>query len=404
MHPEISLLKDRKDKESASKKQIMIVAGEASGDLHGGNLVQAMHRIDPEIRFYGVGGGKLKAAGVELTADAAEMAVVGLTEVVSKLGFILKVMAQLKASLKKDRPDLLILIDYPDFNLPLAKAAKKYGIKVFYYISPQVWAWRRRRIGKIKKIVDRMAVILPFEADLYREAGVDVTFVGHPLLDVVRTKYPRKEALRRFDLAEGVTTVGILPGSRQSEVTRLLPVMLGAAEIIEKKIKDVQFVLPLADTLDIAFVSQIIAKYPVAVRLIPNEVYDVIGCTDIAMVASGTATLETALMETPMIIIYKVSAPSYYVGKMVIDVDHIGLVNIIAGKEIVPELIQFEASPEKIAAAVMEILATKERMEGIKAELKKIRDMLGSHGAAERVAHLAYDMINTKKVISNLSD
>lgn len=404
MHPETSLLIDGQDKEIGSRKRIMIVAGEASGDLHGGNLVQAMHKIDPEISFYGVGGRNLKEAGVELIADAADMAVVGLTEVVFKLGMILKVMAQLKASLKKDRPDLIILIDYPDFNLPLAKAAKKYGIKVFYYISPQVWAWRRGRIGKIKKIVDRMAVILPFEADLYREAGVDVTFVGHPLLDVVRTKYPRKEALRRFDLREEVTTVGILPGSRQSEVTRLLPVMLGAAEIIEKQIKDVQFVLPLADTLDIAFVSQIIAKHSVPVRLIPNEVYDVIGCADIAMVASGTATLETALMETPMIIIYKVSAPSYYVGRMVINIDHIGLVNIIAGKTVVPELIQFEASPENIAAGVMEILATKERMEGIKAELKKIRDMLGSHGAAERVARLAYDMINTKKIISNLSD
>ena len=404
MHPETSLLIDGQDKEIGSRKRIMIVAGEASGDLHGGNLVQAMHKIDPEISFYGVGGRNLKEAGVELIADAADMAVVGLTEVVFKLGMILKVMAQLKASLKKDRPDLIILIDYPDFNLPLAKAAKKYGIKVFYYISPQVWAWRRGRIGKIKKIVDRMAVILPFEADLYREAGVDVTFVGHPLLDVVRTKYPRKEALRRFDLREETTTVGILPGSRQSEVTRLLPVMLGAAEIIEKQIKDVQFVLPLADTLDIAFVSQIIAKHSVPVRLIPNEVYDVIGCADIAMVASGTATLETALMETPMIIIYKVSAPSYYVGRMVINIDHIGLVNIIAGKTVVPELIQFEASPENIAAGVMEILATKERMEGIKAELKKIRDMLGNHGAAERVARLAYDMINTKKIISNLSD
>ena len=396
MHPETSLFKDRQDKESSRKKRVMIVAGEASGDLHGGSLVQAMHKIDPEIRFYGVGGGNLKEAGAELIADAADMAVVGLTEVVSKLGMILKVMAQLKASLKKDKPDLVILIDYPDFNLPLAKAAKKYGVKVFYYISPQVWAWRRGRIGKIKKIVDRMAVILPFEADLYREAGVDVTFVGHPLLDVVRTKYPRKEALRRFDLREDVTTVGILPGSRESEVIRLLPVMLGAAEIIEKEIGPVQFVLPLAATLDIAFVSQIIARYSVPVRLIPNEVYDVIGCADIAMVASGTATLETALMETPMVIIYKVSAPSYYVGKMVINVDHIGLVNIIAGKTVVPELIQFEASPEKIAAEVMDILATKERMESIKGELKKIRHMLGSHGAAETVARMIYDMINFK--------
>ena len=396
MHPETSPLKNRQDKESASKKQVMIVAGEASGDLHGGNLVQAMHKINPEIIFYGVGGRNLKEAGVELIADAADMAVVGLTEVIFKLGMILKVMAQLKTSLKKDRPDLLILIDYPDFNLPLAKAAKKYGVKVFYYISPQVWAWRRGRIGKIKKIVDRMAVILPFEADLYKEAGVDATFVGHPLLDVVRTKYTRKEALIRFELREGVTTVGILPGSRQSEVTRLLPVMLGAAEIIEKKNRPVQFVLPLAATLDMAFVSQIIARHSVPVRLIPNEVYDVIGCTDVSMVASGTATLETALMETPMVIIYKVSAPSYYVGKMVINVDHIGLVNIIAGKTVVPELIQFEASPKKIAAAVMDILATKERMESTKTELKKIRDMLGSHGAAERVARLAYDMINTK--------
>ncbi|MGZ3595433.1 MAG: lipid-A-disaccharide synthase [Syntrophales bacterium] len=396
MHPETSLFKDKQDKESSRKKRVMIVAGEASGDLHGGNLVQAMHKIDPEIRFYGVGGGNLKEAGAELIADAADMAVVGLTEVVSKLGMILKVMTQLKASLKKDKPDLVILIDYPDFNLPIAKAAKKYGIKVFYYISPQVWAWRRGRIGKIQKVVDKMAVILPFEADLYKEAGVDVTFVGHPLLDVVRTKYPRKEALRRFNLREDATTVGILPGSRESEVTRLLPVMLGAAEIIEKQIGPVQFVLPLAATLDIAFVSQIIARHSVSVKLIPNEVYDVIGCTDIAMVASGTATLETALMETPMVIIYKVSAPSYYVGRMVINVDHIGLVNIIAGKAIVPELIQFEASPEKIAANVIDILASRKRMENIKAELKKIRNMLGRHGAAERVARLAYDMINAK--------
>jgi lipid-A-disaccharide synthase len=393
MHREISPFKDQRD---ASKKQIMIVAGEASGDLHGGNLVRAMHKIDPELRFYGVGGRNLKETGVELVADAAQMAVVGLTEVASKLGMILKIMSQLKASLRKVSPDLVILIDYPDFNLPLARAAKKCGVKVFYYISPQVWAWRRGRIGKIKETVDRMAVILPFEADIYKEAGVDVTFVGHPLLDVVRTKYPRREALRRFGLSEEKTTVGILPGSRQSEVKRLLPVMLGAASIIERQISSVQFVLPLADTLDKTFVSKILAKYPVEVRIIPDEVYDVIGCTDVAMVASGTATLETALMETPMVIIYKVSAPSYYVGKMVINVDHIGLVNIIAGKAIVPELIQDEASPDKIAHEVINMLTTPRRMEHIKEELKKIRNMLGSQGAAERVARLAYDMINPK--------
>ncbi len=393
MHPEEALLKEKLSSETGNNKRIMIVAGEASGDLHGGNLVQAMHRIDPTIRFYGVGGRKLREAGVKLMADSADMAVVGLTEVVSKLGMILQVMAQLKASMRKDRPDLVILIDYPDFNLSLAKAAKKYGIKVFYYISPQVWAWRKGRIRQIKKTVDKMAVILPFEASLYNEAGVNTEFVGHPLLDVVEAKYSRKEAILKFGLKEGVTTVGILPGSRQSEVARLLPEMLKAAEIIEKKLKPVQFVLPLADTLDIAFVSQIISEYSIKVELIRNEVYDVISCADIAMVASGTATLETALMETPMIIIYKVSAPSYYVGKMVINVDHIGLVNIIAGKTVVPELIQDEASPEKIAAMVMDIITDSKRMADIKTELSKIRDMLGSPGAAERTARLAFEML-----------
>ena len=391
--PDTALLKNRRVTETGNAKRIMIVAGEASGDLHGGNLVQAMHQIDPSLRFYGIGGKKLKAAGVELIADSADMAVVGLTEVVSKLGMILKVMAQLKASLKADRPDLIILIDYPDFNLSLAKAAKKYGVRVFYYISPQVWAWRQGRIGKIKKIVDKMAVILPFEASLYNKAGVDATFVGHPLLDVVRAKYSRAEALRRFGLRQGITTVGILPGSRQSEVVRLLPEMLMAAEIIEKKLSSVQFVLPLADTLETHFVSNIIRQYPIKVKVIPDEIYDVIGCADIAMVASGTATLETALMGTPMIIIYKVSAPSYYVGKMVINVDHIGLVNIMAGKTIVPELIQGAAIPEAIAAEVIDILTNRERMDDIKTELSKIRDMLGSPGAAVRAAHLAYEMI-----------
>ncbi|HET6461723.1 MAG TPA: lipid-A-disaccharide synthase, partial [Syntrophales bacterium] len=280
--------------------------------------------------------------------------------------------------------------------LSLAKAAKKHGIKVFYYISPQVWAWRKGRIWQIKKTVDKMAVILPFEASLYNEAGVDAEFVGHPLLDVIGTKYLREAAALKFGLKDGIITVGILPGSRQSEVTRLLPEMLKAAEIIEKRLKHVQFVLPLADTLDVAFVSQIISQYPIKVEVIRNEVYDVIACADIAMVASGTATLETALMGTPMVIIYKVSAPSYYVGKMVINIDHIGLVNIVAGKTVVPELIQDEASPEKIAAIVMEILADGKRMADIKTELAKIRGMLGSPGAAERTARLAYDMINTK--------
>jgi lipid-A-disaccharide synthase len=394
MRSEMCTNEDEKNTNSGNSKRIMIVAGEASGDLHGGNLVKAMRQIDPNLQFCGIGGKNLKREGVHLIADSANMAVVGLTEVFSKLGTIRKALRYLEISLKKAKPDLLILIDYPDFNLKLARTAKKNGVKIFYYIGPQVWAWRKGRIKTIKKMVDKMALILPFETRLYSEAGIDATFVGHPLLDVVRAKYSRQEALHRFGLHEGTTTIGILPGSRQSEVIRLLPEMLKAAEIIENKLHPVQFVLPLADTLDMSLVVQITKQYPVTVRIITGEIYDVISCTDIAMVASGTATLETALMAKPMVIIYKLSSPSYYVGKMIIHVDHIGLVNIIAGKTVVPELIQKDATPKNIAAEIIDILTNKTRMEDIKAELSKIRSALGSPGATERAARLAFDMLH----------
>jgi lipid-A-disaccharide synthase len=393
MRSEICVRENRKDRGSGSPKRIMIVAGEASGDLHGGNLVRAMHQIDPSLRFYGTGGKKLKEAGVDLLANSADMAVVGLTEVFSKLGTIRKVMTTLKASIKKDKPDLLILIDYPDFNLSLAATAKKNGVKVFYYISPQVWAWRKGRIAVIKKNVDKMAVILPFEVPFYREAGVDATFVGHPLLDEVKNNFSKEEALKHFGLQTDMTTVGLLPGSRQSEIVRLLPEMLKAAEIIEKEMPPVQFVLPLADIQDRDVVSNIIGQFPVKVTVIHNAVYDVLQCADMVIVASGTATLETALMETPMVIVYRVSAPSYYIGKMVINVHHIGLVNIIAGKTVVPELIQDDVTGERIAAEVINILANRTRMEEIRAELVELKNKLGSPGAAVRAARLACDML-----------
>ncbi|MEI7672281.1 MAG: lipid-A-disaccharide synthase, partial [Deltaproteobacteria bacterium] len=324
-------------------RRVMIVAGEASGDLHGGNLVRAMHQINPDLSFYGMGGKKMQAAGVELLADAADMAVVGLTEVVFKLGMILRVMRRLTNTLTKTPPALLILIDYPDFNLPLARAARKRGIKVLYYISPQVWAWRKDRIDIIRNTVDRMAVILPFEEEFYRKAGVDVTFVGHPLLDEVTRKYPRAAAQKRFGLQEEAVTIAILPGSRKSEVARLLPEMLGACRILIEKISPIQFALPLAGTLAPDFVRDILRQFPVRVNVIPDEMYDIVAVADAAMVASGTATLETALLETPMVVVYKVSGLSYAIGRRFIQVDHISLVNLIAGRAVVPELIQNDA-------------------------------------------------------------
>lgn len=375
-------------------KRILIVAGEASGDLHGARLVRAMMAKEPGIRFYGIGGGNLREAGVDLWADAADMAVVGLTEVVSKLREILAVMGRLKKSLRLLKPDLVILIDYPDFNLPLARSAKKCGIPVFYYISPQVWAWRKGRIKTLGRTVDRMAVVLPFEEALYRQAGVDATFVGHPLLDVVEAASPRGETLRRFGLRDQVTTVALLPGSRKGEVSRLLPSMLMAARLLAEKVKPVQFLLPLAATLDEAWMRERIAGADAPeIRLIRGATYDAVAAADAAVVVSGTATLETALLGTPLIVIYKVSALSYLIGRMLISVDHIGLVNIVAGKTVAPELIQHEANPERIAAEVLAILGDDDRRKAIREELSRIREKLGSPGAAQRAACLALELL-----------
>lgn len=377
----------------SDKKKVAIIAGEASGDLHGSDLVKAMQRIDHRIQFYGIGGEKLREAGVKIIADSSDMAVVGLTEVLSKLGFILSVRRKLKQSLYDENPDLLILIDYPDFNLPLAKVAKKYGIKVFYYISPQVWAWRKRRIYDIARYVDKMAVILPFETSIYEEVNLDVSFVGHPLLDVVKRKFSRDDALREFGLKDRGAIIGILPGSRESEVIKLLPDMMKAAVILKERIAHVQFVLPLAGTLKHDFISDIMSQYLVDVTVVKDNVYDVIGVSDIVMVASGTATLETALLETPMVIVYKVSPVSYFIGRIIINVDHIGIVNIIAGKKVVPEFIQDDAKPENIANEIYDILSNAPRMDKIKRDLSQIREKLGSPGAAARAAEQAYEII-----------
>jgi lipid-A-disaccharide synthase len=371
----------------------MIIAGEASGDMHGGNLVQAMRAIDPDLLFYGVGGIKMQMAGVKLAANAADMAVVGLTEAIFKIRTFLRVMRRLKASLKDDPPDLLILIDYPDFNLPLAKAARKLRIKVLYYISPQVWAWRKGRINAIRETVDQMVVILPFEEEFYRQAGVNVTFAGHPLLDEVKTKHGRHDVINRLGFKEGAVTVALLPGSRKNEVSRLLPEMLAACDILNKMIFPVQFVLPLASTLSFSFINDILARSLVQVKIVQDDIYDVIAASDAAIVASGTATLETALLETPMVVIYKISDISYAIGKRFIKVDHISLVNLIAGKEIVTELVQNDANPQRIAAETRALLVNKKKADEMKLSFAEIRGKLGSPGASERTAKIAWEML-----------
>ena len=288
------------------------------------------------------------------------------------------------------RPDLVILIDYPDFNIPLAKAAKKRGIKVFYYISPQVWAWRKSRIGQIKKTVNKMAVILPFEVDTYSQEGFAVNYVGHPLLDMVKLNYSKQESRKKFGLDEDKITIGILPGSRPSEVRKLMPELLRAAQILKKEMLDTQFILPLADTLEEIMVTEIISRFNVKVKVISGHTYDVISCADLALVASGTATLETALLGVPMIIVYKISLLSYFIGRLFVDVKNIGLVNIVAGKTIVPELIQRDASGKRIAGEALAILKNGERKQEMIRELAAIRAKLGEPGAARRAAQFAW--------------
>ncbi len=371
----------------------MIIAGEASGDMHGASLVQEMLKIEPTINFYGIGGNGLREAGVKLVANASEMAVVGLTEVISKLGKFIYVMNLLKKSLNDVQPDLVILIDYAGFNLRLAKAVHKKGIKVFYYISPQVWASRKGRIRKIKKYVNKMAVILPFEVETYQQENFHVDYVGHPLLDLVKPNYSKPESRQKFNLPGNKTTIGLLPGSRISEVEKLLPEMLQAGELLAKQIPDIQFLLPLADTLEEKTIADIIAGYNLKVTVISGHTYDAISCTDLAVVASGTATLETALLGVPMIIIYKISPLTYLIGKMIIKVKNIGIVNIIAGKTIVPELIQNEANSQRIAEEALAILNDPQRKQEIIKDLAEIRAKLGNPGAAIRAAKLACDML-----------
>jgi len=374
--------------------RVMIIAGEASGDLHGSFLVREMLSINPALRFYGIGGNKMREAGVELLAHAADIAVVGITEVFSKIGTFFKVIAKIKKSMDQLKPDLVILIDFPDFNLNIAaRAAKKRNLKVFYYISPQVWAWREGRVGQIKRLVDKMAVILPFEVDFYAARGLTVHYVGHPLRDTVKTAFTQSEARLHFGLSEKKTTIGLLPGSRTSEITRLLPEMASAAKIISQKIPDAQYILPLADTLEETFVSGILAASGLNVKIVPGRTYDVLACCDLAIVTSGTATLETGLMGVPMIVIYKVSLFSALIGRMIIRPQHIGMVNILAGKTVAPELIQRDANGPRIASEALAILLNDEKRRNIIRDLNDIRAKLGEPGAAGRAAQMACDMI-----------
>ena len=375
----------------SEKKCIMIIAGETSGDIHGAKLVSAMRKRNNGLFFCGIGGRALGEAGVKLLMDASEIAVVGITEVFSKIPNILKGLRVVKKALKTLRPDLLILIDFPDFNLHLASSAKKLGIPVLYYISPKVWAWRSGRVKRIGELVDHLAVILPFEEDFYRSHAIPVTFVGHPLLDTLTS--PQNKTLNGRTKDNPV--IGFLPGSRDGEIARHLPIMINAARILHRKIDNVKFLISLAPEVKRTYVEEIIKKHKaeIAFELVADSSEKVFERSTLVVAASGTVTLEAAISGTPMVIIYKVSPISYWVGRAMIKVKHVGLANLIAGRKIVPELLQKEASPIRISDTVFEMLGDPSGLERVRLELLNIRDLLGGPGASERVADIALGMM-----------
>ena len=372
---------------------VVIVAGEASADLHGSNLVRAMREVDPNLRFIGIGGKLMEQAGVGILVPSSEMAVVGLTEVFSRSRTILKAYLQLKSIIKNKKPSLVILIDYPDFNISLARSAKRSGVPVLYYISPQVWAWRKGRVKKLAGRVDRMAVILPFEESFYRERGMRVEYVGHPLLDAIPAGLVREEIAIQWDLQESFPIIGLLPGSRREEVVTLLPTMLKAMEVLKNHYPNLACLLPRASTISSELIASMVRHSPVRVQTTEGDIYKVLKVCDLALVASGTATLETAIMGVPMIILYRVSTLSYWVARVLVKVPYIGLVNWIAEGKVAPELIQKEVTPESISREALPLIEAGSRREVMIRNLQGITEKLRK-GASRRTAQIALEMMH----------
>lgn len=372
----------------------MLAAGEASGDLHGSNLVKAVSRIDPSVRFYGMGGERLKSAGMELLFDLEHMAVMGVSEVFSGLGRVLSTLRALKKSLKEERPSALVLIDYPDFNLMLAKAAYKLGIPVFYYICPQIWAWRTGRIKKMEKYVERRVVVFPFEVDFYKKHGVQADFVGHPLLDIMEKPKSKWDAKAELGLDDDRKTLLLMPGSRKHVVDVLLPTMLEAAEILIREDGDLSVILAQADTMSRDYLESFTSKWNFDVNIVNGKSHLLQNAADAALVASGTSTLETALMATPMVVIYKLSRFSFMLGKLLVSTEHVAMANLIAGDRVVPELLQDAAEPRAIASELKSMLYDPAVNEKIISGLSSIRRRLGEPGASGRAAELLLDMIS----------
>jgi lipid-A-disaccharide synthase len=355
-------------------KKIFIVTGEASGDLHAANLVKAVQKLNPNIEFSGMGGANMRQAGVNIIIDNKDLAVIGPFEVLMNLPKIYRARKTICQTLRANPPDLLILIDYSGFNLRLAKIAKKMGIKILYYISPQFWASRSWRIKIIRKYVDKVAVIFPFEVEFYKKFNIPVAFVGHPLVNKVHPTMSAIEAKQKFNLNPQYKTIGLFPGSRKGEIKRLLPIILKSALLIKSRFPSTQFILPLASSLTKNDLTPHL-KTNLGIKIIEQQHYDAMNICDGIITKSGTSTLEIALIGIPMVIIYKIWPP-YFPIKAILKIPYIGMCNIVAGKEIVKELLQQNANPTNISTEITHILTDNKYRDDMINELHKIKNKL----------------------------
>lgn len=375
----------------AYSKNILIVAGEASGDLYAAGLINEIKKLNAQIQFFGLGGEKMQEQGVDLSFNMTELAVVGLSEVLRNLNKFKKIFHDLLSKVDANKPDLAILVDYPGFNLRLAKELKKRNIPVIYYISPQVWAWGGNRIKTIKKLVRRMIVFFQFEEDLYKTKGIPVSFVGHPLIDHVKTTTGKEEMLRKFNIPDSEFTIALLPGSREKEVKNMLPIMLDTAALLYRDLPSVKFLILRSPTVKEELFDHLLAGYRLPLYILHNMTYDGLAASDFAVVTSGTATLETAILGIPMVIIYKVSFLSWLCLRMVIKIPFIGIVNIIAKQVVAPEFIQYHARPERIAYYVKKTLTNPQELDKIKKLLLDIKQRLGERQAARKAASIVLE-------------
>ena len=376
-----------------SPPRLFISCGEPSGDFYGAELVRHLRSAEPTLEVFGLGGDRLLAQGASLVAHDRDLAVVGITEVLLHLRQIHRIYRRTVEEIQRRRPHVAVLVDYPDVNLRLARELRQQGTTVVYYVSPQIWAWKKHRIHAIRKTVSRMLVIFPFEEELYRRAGVDVTFVGHPLVDAVRPAPDRAAFLREHGLDPSRPVVALLPGSRKAEVTHNLPPLLQAVPRLLARRSDLQFLLARAPGLpDSVFAG---AKDPV--RIAQGRSQAVLGSASVALVASGTATVETALLGIPMVVVYRLSPLTYLLGRRFVDVPHYAMPNLIAGRRVVPELIQSDFTPERVAAEALSLLENEGQADAMRRGLAEVRHKLGEPGASKRAADIVASKLRSRQ-------